>query len=274
MSRIMAEPAEARVSETRLQVTVLGCGGAGGVPTVSRGWGACDPDNPRNRRQRASLLVQSAATRLLFDASPDLRAQCLDHDLQTLDAVVFTHGHADHTHGLDELREINRALGGPLDIWADVETMRELETRFGYAFEGIETGQPIFRPWLVPYMIDPPMPFRIGDLVLTPFVQDHGFSNTLGFRIGDFAYSTDLMRLPNAAKVALQDLDLWIVGSLTNDSRHQTHVSLETAFEWIAELKPRRAIITHMGAGLDYEAVLAMCPAGVTPAYDGMVVKI
>ncbi|NKB45595.1 MAG: MBL fold metallo-hydrolase [Alphaproteobacteria bacterium] len=257
-----------------LKVTILGCGGAGGVPTLARGWGACDPENPKNNRLRSSILVETDNTHLLIDASPDMRAQCLDAGIRTLNAVVFTHGHADHANGLDELREINRALGGPLDIWANVETMKELETRFGYAFQGIPAGQPIFRPWLVPNIIDAPMPFRIGDMEITPFVQDHGVMDTLGFRIRDFAYSTDLMALPKAARAALQDLDQWIVGALTNDDAHQTHVSLDRALEWIANLKPKRAIITHMGPGLDYDSVLEKCPPDVTPAHDGMTIKL
>ncbi|MDG2243752.1 MAG: MBL fold metallo-hydrolase [Rhodospirillaceae bacterium] len=271
----MAEPAEKLTpADKDLKITFLGCGGAGGVPSVSAGWGACNPDNLRNCRRRASILVETATTRILIDASPDLRSQCLDAEIQTLDAVLFTHGHADHTNGLDELREVNRVLGGPLDIWADVDTMKGLETRFGYAFEGIAPGQPIFRPWLTPNIIDAPIPFTAGDMMITPFIQDHGVMNTLGFRIGDLAYSTDLMALPEAAIAKLQDLDVWIIGALTDKRVHPTHVSLSQAFEWIDELKPKRAIITHMGPSLDYDAVLEKCPAEVTPAHDGMVVKL
>lgn len=271
----MAEPAEKYVAAPPLTVTILGCGGAGGVPTLARGWGQCDPNNPRNRRRRASILVESEITRVLIDASPDLREQCLDASVNTLDAVVFTHGHADHIHGLDELREINRAMNGPLDVWADVETLKELETRFAYAFEGIDLRKStIYKPWLIPNVIDPPVPFTVGALDFLPIVQDHGFMETLGFRIGDFAYSTDVVRLPDRAKKALRNLDLWIVGALTNDNTHETHVSLDTALEWIEELKPQRAVITHMGPGLDYEAVLARCPPGVVPAYDGLVLTV
>lgn len=271
----MAEAAEAFTPNPALKITILGCGGAGGVPTLSRGWGQCDPNNPRNRRRRASILVESETTRVLIDASPDLREQLLDAKVNALDAVIFTHGHADHTHGLDELREINRAMNGPLDIWADAQTLRDLETRFGYAFEGIDlTKEPIYKPWLLPNVIDPPIPFTIGTLNVLPIVQDHGVMETLGFRIGDFAYSTDVLRLPDVAKKALRGLDLWIIGALTNDRTHQTHVSLDMALEWIEELKPARAIITHMGAGLDYDAVRAKCPPSVVPAYDGLVLTV
>ena len=244
------------------------------MPTISKGWGACNSDNPRNARTRASILVESANTRVLIDTSPDFRTQCLTNNIKALDAVLFTHTHADHTNGLDEVREINRVIDGPLNIWADVETMKDLETRFGYAFEGIKPGQPFFRPWLIPNIIDPPQPFCVGDMEIKPFIQDHGVMDTLGFRTGNFAYSTDVIRLPDTAKASLQNLDLWIIGALTNNNAHQTHVTLDKALDWIAELKPKRAIITHMGPDLDYDAVLEKCPAGVTPAYDGMVLRV
>ncbi len=271
----MAEAAERLDPVPELKITVLGCGGAGGVPTVSRGWGVCNPDNPKNHRLRASLLIESGTTKVLIDASPDLRQQCLTYGIRELDAVVFTHAHADHIHGLDELREINRVLHGPLNVWADATTLRDVETRFDYAFEGLEPDAPtIYRPWLIANLIDTPAPFRIGDLTFEPFIQDHAVMETLGFRIGDFAYSTDLVRLPPPARSALQGLDLWMVGALTDQPNHLTHVSVTEALEWIAEIKPQRAVITHMGAGLDYDAVLERCPPGVTPAYDGMVIQV
>jgi len=260
-----------------MKITILGSGGAGGVPTVAWGWGRCNPQNPRNRRRRPSIMVEAedmeeGPTRILVDASPDLREQLLDADTRTLTAVLFTHAHADHIHGLDDLREVNRALKGPLDIWADQETLTVLQKRFGYAFDGLKPGEQIYRPWLVPHTIDGP--FEISDLPIDPVKQDHGYMSTLGFRMASFAYSTDLRDLPDNSKAALQDLDLWIVGALTDKDDHETHVSLTRALAWIEDLKPKRAVITHMGPTLDYDAVAARCPDNVEPAYDGMVLEV
>ena len=257
-----------------MKVTILGCGGAGGVPTVAWGWGECNPNNPRNRRLRPSILIEKGETRVLIDTSPDLREQLLAARIKTLSGVVYTHAHADHIHGLDDLREVNRAMQGPLNIWADEITSNELRHRFSYAFEGLEPGERIFRPWLIPNRITPPNSFNIHSLQFTPFVQDHGYMNSLGFRIEDFAYSTDLVRLSDAAKASLLDLDLWIVGALTTDNEHETHASLDKAYAWIRELGPKRAIITHMGVGLDYETILHDCPSGIEPAYDGLSITL
>ena len=258
-----------------IKVTILGCGGAGGVPSISEGYGQCDAANPKNIRRRASVLVSDGPTTVLVDASPDLRAQLLDASTQRLDGVLFTHSHADHIHGLDELREVNRVMGGPIDAYADAETLRQLELRFGYAFQGIEPGQSIYRPWLVAHDIGEALAetFMVKTLQVQAFRQDHGFSTTLGFRFADVVYSTDALELPDAAKNIIRGAKLWIVGAFTN-APHPTHAHLDKVLGWIEELKPRRAVITHMGPKLDYDAVNARCPAGVTAAYDGMVIKV
>jgi phosphoribosyl 1,2-cyclic phosphate phosphodiesterase len=224
-----------------VKITILGCGGAGGVPTLSQGWGACDPANPRNRRRRASILVQDGHTTVLVDASPDIREQLLDAGVNRLDGVIFTHAHADHIHGLDELREVNRVMRAPIDVYADAETLRALETRFAYAFEPIAPGKPFFKPWLVAHDIGDGAAenFMIKTLSVTTFRQDHGYMPSLGLRFADAVYSTDLVRLNDATTAAARDAKLWIVDAFT-DVPHPTHSHLDQTLAWIAALKPRR----------------------------------
>jgi phosphoribosyl 1,2-cyclic phosphate phosphodiesterase len=255
-----------------MKVTILGCGPAPGVPAVSSGWGQCDPANPKNRRRRASVFVQQDTTGLLIDTSPDLRQQMLDAEIRRLDGVLFTHGHADHIHGIDELREINRITRGAIPAFADVETFKVLESRFAYVFQGIGRGETFYRPWLQATVIDT-KPFNVGPLTIQPFHQDHGYSTTVGYRIGNFAYSTDVLSLPPDSRAVLKDLDLWIVGAL-HGKPHPTHASVEQVLTWIADLNPRRAIITHMSNALDYDTLVRELPVGVTPAFDGMTIEI
>jgi phosphoribosyl 1,2-cyclic phosphate phosphodiesterase len=257
-----------------MKITILGCGHAPGVPSISSGWGRCDPDNPRNRRRRSSIVVEEDGTRILVDASPDLRAQLLDAGIDRLDGVVFTHSHADHIHGLDELREINRVIGGPLPIWATVETLAELERRFGYAFEGIPEGAPMFRPWLVPNVIEAGQSFEVAGLRVEALDQDHGFSASVGYRFGEAVYSTDLLDLPPASKARVQGVKVWIVGAL-REAPHETHAHLDRVLGWIDALKPHRAVLTHMSHELDYDSLIShRLPVGVTPAFDGMTIEI
>lgn len=261
-----------------MKVTVLGCGGAGGVPMISVGWGRCDPTNPKNRRLRPSILVEDQApdgstVRILVDTSPDLREQLLRADVSALDAVVFTHAHADHIHGLDEIREVNRAMNRSLPCWADEETLEALHQRFGYCFLGIEQGQPIFRPWLVPNLIRYQEGFQIGHVPVSCWLQDHGWGPTLGFRFGDIAYTTDALALSDDAFEKLAGVRLWLIGTLT-DTPHPTHAHVDLAIEWFQQIKPERAFLTHMGPSLDYQALRDRLPVGMEPAYDGLILDV
>ncbi len=254
-----------------MRVTILGSGGAGGVPMLSSGWGACDPTEPRNRRTRPSILVEEAGTRILVDTSPDLREQLLRCGVNRLDAVVYTHFHADHVHGIDDLREINRAMQQPIQCHADALTLESLHKSFGYVFLGVPEGRPIFRPWLQPHRVDGP--FAVGPVEVKPFEQDHGWASTLGLRFGDFAYSTDVVRLDDAAFEALEGVKVWVVGCLMAKP-HETHAHVDLVLEWAERVRPERTILTHMGPSLDYATLRDSLPPGVEPGFDGMVVDL
>lgn len=257
-----------------MKVTILGCGGSTGVPLIGNFWGDCDPANPRNRRRRASILVEQDDTTILVDTSPDLREQLLDARVTRLDAVLYTHGHADHLHGIDDLRSVNYLMDGrAIDIHADRATLDLIAERFGYVFtEPHPTADlVVYKPTLVPHAIEGP--FRVGAIGITPFEQDHGYGPTLGFRFGPIAYSTDVKRLPEAAFDTLSGVDTWIVDSL-REALHPTHATVGEALDWIARVGPRHAILTHMSQHLDYATLSAKLPPGVEPAYDGMVIEV
>jgi phosphoribosyl 1,2-cyclic phosphate phosphodiesterase len=258
-----------------MKVTVLGCGGSGGVPfadgTPGGNWGACDPANPKNRRRRVSILVESGDTAVLVDASPDLRAQLLDAQVRRLDAVLFTHAHADHCHGLDELRALMRRQGGPLDAYMDAQTHQVLTMRFAYAFASSHDPESLYGALFQDHVLNGPV--DIGNIRAIPFIQGHGPETTLGFRFGPVAYSTDVVDLDDAAFEALRGIDVWIVDCL-RDEPHPTHSHLEQTLQWIAHVKPARAILTHMNHQIDFEDLRRRCPDGVEPAFDGMVIDV
>ena len=251
-----------------MRVTILGCGTAGGVPQIGEEWGVCDPEEPRNRRLRPSILVEQGEARVLVDASPDLRFQALRAGFDRLDAVLFTHAHADHANGIDDLRYVVRRMGRRIDTYADARTLRDLEARFGYVFR--DGGQELYPQILNGNVIDGP--FEVAGLPIVPFTQTHGPIDTLGFRFGPIAYSTDLMALPDAAFVALEGVEVWIVDALSPHP-HPTHSHLDQTLEWIERVKPKRAILTHMNVTMDYATVARLTPDHVEPAYDGMVIE-
>jgi len=254
-----------------MKVTMLGCGPSFGVPAVGLGWEACDPTDPRNRRRRSSVLIECRGQTVLIDTSPDLREQLIDANISRLDAVLMTHAHADHLHGIDDLRGINRVIKAPIPIYGDEKTLSEIKARFGYALVPIEPGGFFFKPTLTPHTIDGP--FTVAGLPVVPFVQSHGYSKTLGFRIGAFGYSTDVVELDDAAFAALDGIDLWIVDCLRYEP-HPTHSHLAQTLSWIERLKPKRAVLTHMDRPLDYTELAAKLPPGVDPGIDGLVFEL
>jgi phosphoribosyl 1,2-cyclic phosphate phosphodiesterase len=259
-----------------LRFTILGCGSSGGVPRLGGHWGACDPNNPKNRRRRCSLLIEreteDGTTTVLIDTTPDMRRQLLDAGVGNLDAVIWTHSHADHVHGIDDLRQIVFNTRERLDVWADGPTQNDLISRFGYVFVQPE-GSP-YPPILNLHTIEGPVTISGagGDISLTPFEVNHGAIDALGFRIGDLAYLPDVATIPDEVWPHLENLDCWILDALRR-APHPTHAHLDLAVEWIDRMKPRRAVLTNMHIDLDYAEVEAETADHITPAYDGMVIR-
>ena len=259
-----------------LRFTILGCGSSGGVPRLGGHWGDCDPNNPKNQRRRCSMLVEritgAGTTRVLIDTTPDRRSQLLDANVGTLDGVVWTHSHADHVHGIDDLRMIVFNMRQRLHVWADGDTQNDLFSRFGYAF--IQPDDSPYPPILNMHTIagDVCISGAGGDITLTPFKVNHGSIDALGFRVGDLAYLPDVAKIYDAAWPVLQGLDCWIVDALRR-TPHPTHSHLAQTLDWIAQVAPRRAVLTNMHIDLDYDTLEAETPAHITPAYDGMTIS-
>jgi len=260
-----------------LRVTVLGCGGSAGVPHIGgedgRGdWGACDPAEPRNRRTRASIVIEGeTGARLLVDTGPDMRAQLLACAVGRVDALCFTHAHADHILGLDDVRLLNRVVKRPLDAFATARTMREIEGRFDYAFRPWQPPN-FFRPVLVPHEIEAGEPFEVAGLRVETFVQDHGFMPSLGLRVGGFGYSTDAVALDDRAFEALKGVDTWLVGCFQR-APHRTHANVAQVIAWAERVGARRTVLTHMGYDLDWSWMRRRLPAGIEPAHDGLILE-
>lgn len=255
-----------------MKVTILGCGSSGGVPRIGGPggeWGACDSKEPKNRRRRCSVLVEEGGTSVVVDTSPDFREQCLDAGIDRLDGVIFTHEHADQTHGIDDLRMLTLRNRERAQIYADARTLAILENRFSYIFKTPEGS--MYPPIADSHLVDGP--FAIGGLKVTPFDQQHGNITCLGLRFGGIAYSNDVSALPEAAFAALEGVKVWIVDALRYKP-HPTHAHLDQSLEWIARVKPERAILTNMHIDLDYATLCRELPDGVEPAFDGMEIEV
>ncbi len=261
----------------RLRVTILGCGSSGGVPRLGGDWGACDPAEPRNQRRRCSILVEriegAARTAVLIDTSPDMRAQLLDAGVGWLDGVVYTHAHADHAHGIDDLRMVVFNRRARLPVWADEKTADSLLTRFAYAF--VQPAGSMYPPILDlstingPFEVDGPA----GPIPFRPFTVQHGRIEALGLRFHDVAYLPDVSEIPDVSWPSLDGLDLWILDALRY-APHPSHVHLERSLEWIARVRPRSAVLTNMHIDLDYATVSREVPPGVVPAHDGLTLEL
>lgn len=246
-----------------MRVTVLGCGSSMGVPRPDGHWGACDPNNPKNCRTRSSILLQANNKNILIDTSPDLRQQTLAAEISRIDSVIWTHDHADQSHGIDDLRCFAYGQRFAIPAWADQETLDSLRSKFRYCFEMV-SGYP---PIVSAHLIDGP--FEIEGLKAVPFRQRHGRIHSLGFRFGDFAYSNDVGELDEAAFEALSGVEIWMVDCLRYIP-HESHAHLDKTLSWIKRLGPRRAILTNLHIDLDYDVLRQQLPPHIEPAYDGM----
>ena len=249
-----------------MKITILGCGSSLGVPALKYGWGICDPENSKNRRTRSSIIIEEAGTVLLVDASPDLREQLLRFGDKNIDAILFTHAHFDHTSGLNELRPLYLKGDKLLDIFATADVLAELKQNFSYLFH--HSSHEIYDSYLRPHEISFGK-FSVKNISGVCFEQDHGFSKSLGFRIGNFAYCTDVTGFSDFS--VLENLDIWVVDCLNSDEKRPTHANLDLVLRWVEKLRPKKTYLTHMDTSMDYDSLKKSLPPNVEPAYDTQV---
>lgn len=255
-----------------MKFTVLGSASSFGTPAAGNFWGSCDPVEPRNRRHRASLLVESDTTRLLVDATPDLRQQLNDFDVTSLDAVLLTHGHSDHINGTDDLRALALNHKKAVPVYGDAETLAEAERRWPYAFK-VQNPE-YYSSFCEPRMIARDGNLRIGDIDITHFEQDHVVMKSIGYRFGDVAYSVDMADMPEASLAALEGIKTWIVdGSGYRREKVLTHATFDRIFNWVERLRPEMTYITVLTTHMDYRTLCDELPPHIRPAYDGLVVE-
>ena len=263
--------------EGATRLIFLGSGPSSGVPGVGIGWGDCDPTNPKNERTRQSVVVEQGGKRLLVDTSPDLRSQLLREGINGVDAVMFTHAHADHLNGIDDLRGINKFIQKPLPVYADADTHAQIRERFAYTLKPMDPTRPgvFVRPVLEMTEFVPGDDLEAAGLTVGSFPQDHGYSSTVGYDFGSVVYSTDVKMLTDdvLGRLEASKIDVWVI-AVFSWKTHWTHAHVDLALAWIERVKPRRAILTHLGTAVDYAALMAATPDHVVPAFDGMKVDV
>ena len=253
-----------------MKVTVLGSGSSGGVPLIGNYWGECDPNNKKNTRMRVSVSVElKNGKTIIIDTSPDLRVQALNNKMKNIDAVLWTHAHADHANGIDDLRQFLWTKKEELPVYGSLDTINSLKKRFGYVFSKKNN---YFQPPLDVNILNQGK-FKVCGENAYAFNQIHGKDITFGYRIDKFAYSTDVKEFPLESEQYLYDLDLWIVDCVRFEP-HYSHSHYEQTISWINKYKPKKAVLTHLGAWLDYDKLLKLCPKNVFPAYDGLIINL
>jgi phosphoribosyl 1,2-cyclic phosphate phosphodiesterase len=259
-------------------VTILGCGGSAGVPSLggpdgAGDWGACDPTEPRNRRSRASIVLHGPAGNVLVDTGPDMRAQILANRVPRIDSIIYTHAHADHILGFDDVRLLNRVINRPIPTFLTQPTLTELSRRFDYAFKRVWEPPMFLWPVVIPTIIEAGQGIHAGGLHIDTFEQDHEVTKTLGLRVEKFAYSTDVIRFSDEAWSSLAGIDTWLVGCFQR-TPHWTHAHLDLVLQWRTRLNIRRTVLTHMGYDMDWSWLQSNLPPDVEVAHDGLILHV
>ena len=256
----------------KIEVTILGCGSSSGVPAIGNEWGNCNPKNPKNIRLRSSILIKINNQIILVDATPDLRQQLLNANVRHLDAILITHCHADHINGIDDFSFLNVIMKKDINLYATKQVIETIKERFSYVFEKLspKANGFYYKPCLIPIEINGN--FKVNDLSILSFQQNHGFSETTGFRIGNFAYCTDVTEFEKPVFEKLRNLDLWIIDCFRFEP-HKSHAHFEKVMSWVDNLKPKKVILTHMNNEIDYDYISKQLPRNCFAGYDGLIVK-
>lgn len=248
---------------------VLGSGNSAGVPAITGWWGNCDPNESKNRRTRASIAVKTETTTLIVDTGPDFKQQCLRENINTIDGVFYTHAHADHVHGIDDLRTFQRLMKRSFPVFSDEKTLNEIKTRFDFMFNA--SGNGFYKAVVEGQVVNPGEKLILNDISGRVYQQDHGTTTSLGIRFGNIAYSTDMKRLDRAAIETLKGVDTWIADANSyHDRENIVHACIEEVIEYNRQIGARQVYITHLPPMMDYATLVKELPEGYAPAYDGL----